>query len=55
MSIAPLVLGAGIEAIGDLDIWRLRDALSFRRASFSQLGPDVIFDGELEPRTDRDA
>jgi GTP cyclohydrolase II len=55
VSIAPLVLGAGIEAIGDLDILRLRDALSFRRASFSQLGPDVIFDGELEPRSDRDA
>ena len=39
VSIAPLVLGAGIEAVGDLDILRLRDALSFRRASFSQLGP----------------
>ena len=55
VSIAPLVLGAGIEAIGDLDIMRLRDALSFRRASFSQLGPDVIFEGELEPRSDGDA
>jgi 3,4-dihydroxy 2-butanone 4-phosphate synthase/GTP cyclohydrolase II len=54
VSIAPLVLGAGIEAIGDLDILRLRDALSFRRASFTQLGPDVIFDGELEPRSGRD-
>jgi GTP cyclohydrolase II len=55
VSIAPLVLGAGIEAIGDLDIMRLRDALTFRRASFSQLGPDVIFDGELEPGSERDA
>ena len=49
VSIAPIVLGAGIEAIGDLDILRLRDALVFRRASFAQLGPDVIFDGELDP------
>ena len=55
VSIAPLVLGAGIEAVGELDILRLRDALSFRRASFSQMGPDVIFDGELEPRTEGDA
>ena len=55
VSIAPLVLGAGIEAVGDLDILRLRDALSFRRASFSQLGPDVIFDGQLEPRSEGDA
>jgi riboflavin biosynthesis pyrimidine reductase len=49
VSIAPIVLGSGIEAVGDLDIMRLRDALAFRRASFSQLGADVIFDGELEP------
>ena len=55
VSIAPLVLGAGIDAVGDLDILRLRDALSFRRASFSQLGPDVIFDGELEPGSEGDA
>jgi 5-amino-6-(5-phosphoribosylamino)uracil reductase len=49
VSIAPMVLGAGIEAVGDLDIMRLRDAMKFRRASFTQLGPDVLFDGELEP------
>ena len=49
VAIAPLVLGAGIEAVGELDILRLRDALSFRRASFSRLGPDVLFEGELEP------
>jgi GTP cyclohydrolase II len=55
VSIAPIVLGAGIEAIGDLDILRLRDALVFRRASFAQLGPDVIFDGELEPWSDASA
>jgi GTP cyclohydrolase II len=32
VSIAPRVLGTGIDAVGDLDILRLRDALSFRRA-----------------------
>jgi 3,4-dihydroxy 2-butanone 4-phosphate synthase/GTP cyclohydrolase II len=55
VSIAPKIVGAGIEAIGDLDIARLRDAVAFRRASFSQVGPDVIFDGELEPWTEADA
>lgn len=55
VSIAPLVLGSGIEAVGELDIMRLRDALAFRRASFSQLGPDVIFDGELEGPREADA
>lgn len=54
VSIAPLVLGAGIEAVGDLDVMRLRDALKFRRASFTQLGPDVLFDGELEPSIEAD-
>ena len=55
VSIAPMIVGAGIEAVGDLDITRLRDALAFRRASFSQVGPDVIFDGELEPWTEANA
>lgn len=55
VSIAPLVLGSGIEAVGELDIMRLRDALAFRRASFSQLGSDVIFDGELDASVGADA
>lgn len=55
VSIAPMIMGAGIEAVGDLDILRLRDAVVFRRASFSQMGPDVIFDGELEPWAEANA
>lgn len=55
VAIAPMIVGAGIEAVGDLDIARLRDALAFRRASFSQVGPDVIFDGELEPWAEANA
>jgi GTP cyclohydrolase II len=55
VSIAPRIVGAGIEAIGDLDIARLRDAVAFRRASFSQVGPDVVFDGELEPWAEANA
>jgi riboflavin biosynthesis pyrimidine reductase len=45
--IAPRMLGAGIEAVGDLDILRLDDALSFERTTFRQVGPDVIFDGAI--------
>jgi riboflavin biosynthesis pyrimidine reductase len=55
VSIAPMIVGAGIEAVGDLDIVRLRDAIAFRRASFSQVGPDVVFDGELEPLAEANA
>lgn len=46
--IAPKVVGAGIEAIGNLDILRLSEALTFRQARFTSLGDDVIFDGEPE-------
>lgn len=48
VAIAPRVMGSGIEAVGDLDILRLRDALTFRRASFSQVGGDAVFDGDLD-------
>ncbi len=45
--IAARVIGQGIEAIGDLGVQRLEDALSFKQASFSLLADDVIFDGQL--------
>lgn len=46
--IAPKVLGEGVEAIGDLGIDRLRDAMTFRSARFVPCGEDVIFDAEPE-------
>jgi riboflavin-specific deaminase-like protein len=53
ISVAPKLLGAGIEAIGDLGIRRLADALTFKRTSVRQLGDDVIFDCELAERDGR--
>lgn len=50
ISVAPKLLGAGVEAIGDLGIRRLADALTFTRTSVRQLGDDVIFDCELAQR-----
>jgi riboflavin-specific deaminase-like protein len=44
--IAPRVIGRGIEAVGELGIDRLRDALTFSKATFSPCGEDVIFEGE---------
>ncbi len=44
--IAPKVLGEGIAAVGDLHIDRLRDAMTFDRASFIACGTDVVFYGE---------
>lgn len=46
--IAPKVLGQGIEAVGDLHLDRLREALTFRDARFVPCGEDIIFDGELD-------
>jgi 5-amino-6-(5-phosphoribosylamino)uracil reductase/diaminohydroxyphosphoribosylaminopyrimidine deaminase/5-amino-6-(5-phosphoribosylamino)uracil reductase len=45
--IAPKLIGAGVEAVGDLSILRLSDAMTFTRSSFTPLGEDIIFDGQL--------
>lgn len=44
--VAPKVVGAGIEAVGELGIERLRDAIPLRNARFMPCGEDVIFDAE---------
>jgi len=44
--IAPKVIGEGIAAVGDLNIDRLCDAMTFERAGFIASGGDVIFYGE---------
>lgn len=53
--LAPKVIGAGIEAIGDLGIRHLTDALTFADVRISRLGADIIVDGRLEPEGDRAA
>lgn len=45
--VAPSLIGQGIDAVGDLGIERLRDALTFSHSSFAPCGDDVIFDGEI--------
>jgi riboflavin-specific deaminase-like protein len=45
--IAPLLIGRGTEAVGDLRVDRLHDAFSFTTGQFSMLDDDVIFDGTL--------
>ena len=45
--IAPKVLGAGIEAVGNLDILKLDDAVTFDSGAFRPLGQDIIFEGSL--------
>ena len=45
--IAPKLVGAGLEASGDLGIERLTDALNFSHTEVRTLGEDIIFDGRL--------
>ena len=45
--IAPRILGRGIEAVGDLRIDRLGDALALRSMSVTRCGEDLVLDGEL--------
>ena len=47
--VAPKVIGAGVEAVGDLHIGHMSEALTFARVSVTTVGEDVIFDGQLQP------
>lgn len=43
--IAPKLMGEGIEAIGDLGIREVKDALTFEGPTFRRMGPDLVFEG----------
>lgn len=49
--IAPKVLGTGLDAVGDLGIRDLGNALTFRETTIRQLGPDIVFDGIVDRAT----
>lgn len=51
--ISPKLLGEGIDAVGDLGIQRLSDALTFDRSRFIPLGEDLIFDGWFQRARER--
>ena len=48
VAIAPKIIGQGIEAVGDLHITKLSDAVTFASFKTEMLGPDIIFDGLLQ-------
>lgn len=45
--VAPTILGAGIEAVGDLNVRHMDEALLLEHVTYRSLGEDVIVDGEL--------
>jgi 5-amino-6-(5-phosphoribosylamino)uracil reductase/diaminohydroxyphosphoribosylaminopyrimidine deaminase/5-amino-6-(5-phosphoribosylamino)uracil reductase len=46
--IAPMILGTGLDAVGDLGLQDLARALRFKVTSIRQLGPDIVFDGQVD-------
>lgn len=46
--IAPKIIGKGTEAIGDLGIARLSEAITFSSVKIRRLGDDIMFDGRLK-------
>ncbi len=45
--IAPKILGKGLEAIGDLNINKIKDAIKFSSFKTMKKGDDIIFDGTI--------
>lgn len=52
--VAPKILGAGIEAVGDLGIRDLAKSLYLKDVTFTPRGEDLLLDGRVEYPTDRD-
>ena len=46
--VAPKIIGDGIQAVGDLGIKRLNEAITFSSVKTRKLGPDLIFDARLK-------
>jgi 5-amino-6-(5-phosphoribosylamino)uracil reductase/diaminohydroxyphosphoribosylaminopyrimidine deaminase/5-amino-6-(5-phosphoribosylamino)uracil reductase len=44
---APLVIGSGVEAVGDLGIRRLSEALRPERVRVRRVGSDLVWEMEL--------
>jgi hypothetical protein len=47
VAVAPLLLGAGTDAVGDLGSGLVRDGLRLANRTVHQLGPDVLVAGDL--------
>lgn len=45
--VSPKIIGQGVDAVGDLEITALNDAIIFSSFSTRRLGADLIFDGRI--------
>lgn len=46
--IAPLIIGQGVEGVGDLGVKKISEAISFRESGFKKIGADTLFWGYPE-------
>jgi 3,4-dihydroxy 2-butanone 4-phosphate synthase/GTP cyclohydrolase II len=51
VSIAPIVIGAGIDGVGDLGVDRVSNAFSLENRTITAVGDDVLIAGDLRRRT----
>ena len=56
VSVAPMILGAGIDAVGDLGVRRVTDGIALTNRTVAAVGDDVIIAGDVtpSPRVDGD-
>jgi riboflavin biosynthesis pyrimidine reductase len=54
VSIAPLLLGSGVDAVGDLGIERVDHALALTDRVVAQVGDDVVIAGTIVSARNRD-
>jgi len=48
VSLAPTILGAGTDAVGDLGVARVADGLRLVDRSFHVIGEDLVLAGDVE-------
>jgi riboflavin biosynthesis pyrimidine reductase len=48
VAVAPLLLGSGTDAVGDLGATMVTDGLRLRGQTVSQLGQDLVVAGDLD-------
>jgi riboflavin biosynthesis pyrimidine reductase len=51
VAVAPIVIGAGIDGVGDLGIDRVSNAFALENRTVTAVGDDVLIAGDLERRT----
>jgi riboflavin biosynthesis pyrimidine reductase len=47
--VSPVIVGAGVEAVGELGVGRITDGLRLSNRSVNVIGEDVLLSGDLRP------